>query len=289
MVLPGLRQHPPPIEDDNPIPNRRVSLPPPPANRNPDYADIDVIAQAEPQAEPSPDNPPRTAAAAVLCAAPVQPAEDNPPPANINEYHNIDELSNNTDSDSAVPLRQYPSARANRGRRTATLSSSINTLHHQGWYWGPLSREETEAKLKDAPSGSFLVRDSNDEHHLYTLSFKQRNLMLHTRIEFVNGLFTFFLSEAKARATGKASVEELINSALSDGVKGEFGEFRRPRGRQSVPIKIVLATPVSRFTEVRSLQFLCRFVLRANMNRDNVASLPLPEHIKPWVHERKYF
>ena len=172
----------------------------------------------------------------------------------------------------------------------AALASSINNLHHQGWYWGPLNREETEAKLQPLPSGSFLVRDSNDAHHMYTLSFKQGELILHTRIEFVNGLFTFFLSEERARESGKPSVEELIVSSMRNGVKGEFGDSRRVRGRPVQPaIRIVLTQPVSRFNEVRSLQFLCKFVLRSNMNRENVPNLPLPKHVKTWVHERDYF
>lgn len=283
MVLPGLRQYPPPIEnDDHPPISHRMSLPPSPANRNPDYADIEVLAP--PRGAHSSDNV--AAAAAPTCAG--ASADDPPSPV---EYHNIDDLPSSSESSDAVaPLRSFPAARrVASGPRPASLASSINTLHHQGWYWGPLNREDTEAKLRSMGTGAFLVRDSNDEHHLYTLSFRQDSMMLHTRIEFVNGLFTFFLSEEKARETGKASVVQLIETAMLNGVKGEFGDTRRLRQRGQVPIKIILTTPVSRFNDVRSLQFLCKFVLRANMNRDNVVNLPLPEHVKSWVQEKKYF
>ncbi|XP_067930067.1 cytokine-inducible SH2-containing protein-like [Watersipora subatra] len=268
MVLPGLRQFPPPIEDDEALVPRSSTVPALADNVGHEYGDFEIYEGGSTREAPS-----------------TLASEQNPP---INEYQDIDEL--------LQPSLEIP-VRVNIGRRAkqkqpkmAALASSINNLHHEGWYWGPLNREETEAKLQPLESGSFLVRDSNDAHHLYTLSFKQEELILHTRIEFVNGLFTFFLSEDKARETGKRSVEELIISSMTNGVNGEFGDSRRVRGRPFPnSIKIVLTHPVSRFNEVRSLQFLCKFVLRANMNRENVANLPLPMHVKSWVHERDYF
>lgn len=259
MVLPGLRQYPPPIEDESIAIARGSSLP---TNRIPDYADIAIYNG---------------------------PTDNGGEPGDLiervepNEYDDIDELHETT-------LRTSPGRRKQRGPKLSALASSINDLHHQGWYWGPLNREETEARLRPLPAGSFLVRDSKDAHHLYTLSFKQGDLILHTRIEFVNGLFTFFLSEERARETGMPSVEELITKSIIEGVNGEFGDTRRGRGRQvQPPIRILLHHPVSRFNEVRSLQFLCKFVLRANMNRENVPNLPLPRHVKKWVHEKDYF
>ena len=265
MVLPGLRQYPPPVEDDdNSAIAGNIPLDQPSTTNQYGYGDIEIYNG-------------RHAASNGL-----EPFDNQP----INEYQEIDDLRK---SSSALPLRVFP-GRRQKQPKVAALASSINNLHHQGWYWGPLNREETESKLQGHVSGAFLVRDSTDPHHLYTLSFKQGELILHTRIEFVNGLFTFFLSDEKAKETGKPSVGELIMSSMENGVKGEFGDSRRARGRPlQSSIRIVLTHPVSRFNEVRSLQFLCKFVLRANMNRENVPSLPLPKHVKTWVHERDYF
>ncbi|ELU06230.1 hypothetical protein CAPTEDRAFT_196922 [Capitella teleta] len=64
-------------------------------------------------------------------------------------------------------------------------SENINEEHHKGnivdkvaqvakyaWYWGPVSREETEEMLRGQLPGSYLVRDGlGDVGHMLTLSF----------------------------------------------------------------------------------------------------------------------
>jgi len=259
-MLPGLRQCPPPVEEDPPIASVRRSLPPLPSSSHPDYTEVDVEEKVK-----------------------------------LGSPHDYESLEMKADSSKAyqtIDRLDYKSAgnsqsEAETGCRVSSMATSINTLPHQGWYWGPLDREETERKLRPHPSGSFLVRDSKNEHHLYTLSFKQDELILHTRIEFVNGLFTFFLDEAKAMKTGKPSVEELIEASIKDGVDGEFGDMRRGgRHSQHLTIRIKLEHPVSRFSEVRSLQFLCKFVLRTHINRENVPRLPLPVHVRNWVQQQ---
>lgn len=200
------------------------------------------------------------------------------------------------DSSQRAPLRLRHSVSLD-GRPTgsvtglSSLATSVQSLHLQAWYWGPLNRKETERKLAGKPDGSFLVRDSTNTHHLYSLSFKQNGRLFHTRIEFIDGLFTFFTTREQAMKYGKTSVEELIEFALADGLDGEFSsqagvasEFERVSG-----LKILLRHPVSRNSHVCSLQYLCKFVLRANMNRLRVNDLPLPAHLKEWLSEGNFF
>lgn len=59
-----------------------------------------------------------------------------------------------------------------------------NSLSLQyGWYWGPLSSEAAEKVLSNEPDGSFIVRDSSDDHYIFSLSFKLNNCVRHVRIE----------------------------------------------------------------------------------------------------------
>lgn len=53
------------------------------------------------------------------------------------------------------------------------LTKELEDLLHFGWYWGGLSKEEAEAKLKDQPDGAFVVRDSSSDHYLLSLSFNR--------------------------------------------------------------------------------------------------------------------
>ena len=52
-----------------------------------------------------------------------------------------------------------------------------------GWYWGALGLDEAEAKLAQKPDGTFLVRDSSDEHYILSLTFRSQGSTHHTRIE----------------------------------------------------------------------------------------------------------
>ena len=59
-----------------------------------------------------------------------------------------------------------------------------------GWYWGPLTWEEAEAKLSGKPDGSFVVRDSSDDRYILSLSFRSQGTTHHTRIEHYKGTQT---------------------------------------------------------------------------------------------------
>lgn len=52
-----------------------------------------------------------------------------------------------------------------------------------GWYWGPISSEAAEKILSNEPDGSFIVRDSSDDHYIFSLTFKLNNSVRHVRIE----------------------------------------------------------------------------------------------------------
>lgn len=45
-----------------------------------------------------------------------------------------------------------------------------------------------EKLLEPEPCGSFLVRDSSDEHYIFSLSFKLDEMVRHVRIEQEQGL-----------------------------------------------------------------------------------------------------
>lgn len=120
--------------------------------------------------------------------------------------------------------------------------------------------------------------------YVLTLSFKSSGKLLHARMEHTGGLFSLCI---QSKSEGFSSVADLINYSMNFSQSAVFC-YSRPKypGHPSFPVR--LTKPVSRFTQVRSLQYLCRFVIRQNTRLDNIHKLPLPKTIKGYIEEAHY-
>nr|CAB3266469.1 SOCS6 suppressor of cytokine signaling [Phallusia mammillata] len=169
------------------------------------------------------------------------------------------------------------------GNEFRTLTEELRNLAKQGWYWGPLTKNEAETKLNDCPDGSFLVRDSSDERYLLSVSFRSDGRTLHTRIQYSHG-FSFYENFDYS----STSVVKLINDSVKESQDSNVFCYSRSRDRFASVTSVKLAYPVSRLSEVRSLQYLCRFVIRQYTRIDHIEILPLPNMVKGYLNQ-SYF
>ncbi|XP_053970471.1 phosphatidylinositol 3-kinase regulatory subunit alpha isoform X1 [Hylaeus volcanicus] len=195
--------------------------------------------------------------------------------ANVLTEHRIENIQRNAEINETIN---------NDNKVKASLTKELLKLSHNGWYWGPISGNEADSKLISEPDGAFLVRDSSDDRYVLTLSFKSSGKVLHARMEHSGGLFSLC---NQSESEGFSSVADLIDYSMNFSQSGVFC-YSRPKypGHPAFPVR--LTKPVSRFMQVRSLQYLCRFVIRQNMRLDNIHKLPIPKAIKSYIEEAHY-
>lgn len=164
------------------------------------------------------------------------------------------------------------------------FAASIEAVKDHGWYWGPLSGEAAEQILSNEPDGSFLVRDSSDDHYIFSLSFKLNGGVRHVRIEHDHGNFSF---GSVARFKSQTMVE-FIDKAIEHSRSGRFLFFLHRRPTHG-PTRVQLLHPVSRFRQVQSLQHLSRFVILKLIRRDQISMLPLPKRLREYLNTTHYY
>ena len=189
-----------------------------------------------------------------------------------------------------VSLLSMSSApRGGRGRDAApqhrpppnriSLSHILRRLKMCGWYWGDLSSQQANDILKNAQDGSFILRDSTDACHLFTLSLKANSLVISVRVAFSRGQFKLD-SCHQEDCPSFDSVVDLIDYYLDDDPTHEFyvtvpdiGEF-----------PVTLKHPI--WKEVPTLQHLCRkSIVNCCKVTGKLHQLPLPPHLIRYLLE----
>ena len=164
--------------------------------------------------------------------------------------------------------------------------AGLNDLCKCGWYWGPLNSKEAEAKLHGKPDGTFLVRDSNDNRYLLSLSFRSESVTLHTRIEFCKGKFSFYAAPFISSGSHE-SIVELIEDCVKKSKERVFC-YSKGRGRDGAAFPVRLMKGLSRFEHVCTLQHLCRFVIRQHFTLENIGDMPLPGMMKRYLGKNHF-
>ncbi|RWS06644.1 uncharacterized protein B4U79_06425 [Dinothrombium tinctorium] len=171
-------------------------------------------------------------------------------------------------------------------QRALDYAASIEKVKDCGWYWGPVSGEMGERLLLNEPDGSFIVRDSSDEHYIFSLTFKLNGLVRHVRIEHDQGNFSF----GSLQKFQSNTIVDFIENAVEHSRSGRYLFFlHRHLDPLTGPMRVQLLNPVSRFKRVMSLQHMCRFVILKYVRRDLIYKLPLPNRLKAYINTPYYY
>ncbi|XP_061564866.1 suppressor of cytokine signaling 3b [Cololabis saira] len=174
---------------------------------------------------------------------------------------------------------------------------ALHKLKESGFYWGAVGGREASSLLRSEPPGTFLIRDSSDHHHFFTLSVQTargtKNLRIHSEGS------GFFLQpdpqntqelpqfdcvlKLIAHYMGKGPDTGRTRDAAAGGHSGET----KAKGRNVYLIhtdgeKIPLELQRPLLTSLSSLQHMCRRTL-------NSGGLGLPEQSQQLPHTIRDF
>jgi suppressor of cytokine signaling 5 len=139
------------------------------------------------------------------------------------------------------------------------------------FYWGKMDRYEAERLLMNKPEGTFLLRDSAQDEHLFSVSFRRFDRSLHARIEQYNHRFSF------------DSHDPGVYSAAT--ILGLIEHYKDPN--HVMFFEPMLTMPLNRRFPF-SLQDLTRATLCSRLTYDSVNQLPLPKKLKSFLKEYHY-
>ena len=170
------------------------------------------------------------------------------------------------------------------GKPLATiLANELRNLATYGWYWGPVTARQAEQLLDGQPDGTFLLRDSSDDHYFLSLTFRSQGKTLHLRVEHFGRYYSFL--RHPIRDDMAPTIPTLIENAMQQSKSGPFCYWRRSGAQKITQRPDRLAFAVLRFSCVRSLQHHCRFVIRQHVHYDRIKELPLPKSLKEFVRQ----
>lgn len=149
---------------------------------------------------------------------------------------------------------------------------ALQKLQESGFYWGAVGAREANSMLRSEPPGTFLVRDSSDHHHFFTLSVQTARGTKNVRIHSEGG--GFFLEPDPQRPHEPPQFDCVLKLVAHymgmDGTRGGAygdgsGDARRKgrtvylihTGKEKIPLE--LRKPLS--SSLSSLQHMCRRTL----------------------------
>ncbi|EDW46881.1 uncharacterized protein LOC6608120 [Drosophila sechellia] len=156
------------------------------------------------------------------------------------------------------------------------MYKACSEMLNQVWYWGEISRRDSQRQLSDKPTGSFLVRDSETSGSQFTLSFRIVNVTLHYRLEYRDNFWHF--EELKYE-----SIVEMIEDILHRCTNDNFVCFVKVPNEMQPPFPVILKYPLSRYANMPKLQDLCRRVLQRQMSREQLAQMPVPAQMLEYL------
>ncbi|KAM5274686.1 suppressor of cytokine signaling 3 [Ctenodactylus gundi] len=167
--------------------------------------------------------------------------------------------------------------------------NAVRKLQESGFYWSAVTGGEANLLLSAEPAGTFLIRDSSDQRHFFTLSVKTQSGTKNLRIQCEGGSFSL---QSDPRSTQPVPRFDCVLKLVHHYMPPPGGPpADEPPPAQPPPgspprrayyiysggekIPLVLSRPLS--SNVATLQHLCRKTVNGHLDSyEKVTQLPGP-------------
>lgn len=181
--------------------------------------------------------------------------------------------------------------------RSSYFDNVIETLKTSGFYWGAINANQSKTLLMHKKVGSFLVRDSSDRNHLFTLSLKTESGVTNIRIIMCDEKFSLDQNNGTTTRARAALANQRGSPKFDCVVKLVFYymllSWRTSQQNSSSTTgtcdraaHLLLMSPL--YKEVSSLQHLCRRTLNRHVIGEGVHGLPIPAKLKVYLGNYQY-
>ncbi|MEE6518106.1 hypothetical protein FKM82_028800 [Ascaphus truei] len=173
--------------------------------------------------------------------------------------------------DSSLRLKTFSS----RGEYNLVLGA-VRKLQESGFYWSTVTGSQANLLLGTEPPGTFLIRDSSDRRHFFTLSVKTESGTKNLRIQCEPGGFSLQTDARSAQPVPRFDcVLKLLRHYMPAKDPGSNAKrvYYIYSGGERVPL--LLSRPLS--SAVSSLQHLCRKAVNGQVDTyEAMVQLPVP-------------
>ncbi|XP_075701829.1 suppressor of cytokine signaling 3 [Rhinoderma darwinii] len=179
--------------------------------------------------------------------------------------------------DSSLRLKTFSSL----GEYNLVLSA-VHKLQESGFYWSTVTGSQANLLLRTEPAGTFLIRDSSDNRHFFTLSVKTESGTKNLRIQCEPCGFSLQTDPRSLQPVPRFDcVLKLLRHYMSTKDSGSAKKsYYIYSGVERVPL--LLSRPLS--SSVSSLQHLCRKAVNGQLEEYSAREqLPMP--IKDFLQE----
>ncbi|CDQ86158.1 unnamed protein product [Oncorhynchus mykiss] len=144
--------------------------------------------------------------------------------------------------------------------------TTLHKLQESGFYWGSINGKEANAMLAAESVGTFLIRDSSDNRHFFTLSVKTASGTKNLRIQCDSGSFLLQTDPKSMQAVPRFDcVLKLVH------------HYMPPTKGASLLLKPFSST-------MSSLQHLCRKTVNGHLDISSKRD-QLPHPLKEFLQE----